>query len=123
MSTALRNLQETLDENKENVPEGLYLQLMTGLNAVYNEDDADRMFHSVTYVLVSPHSSRRVTASLHCAICEEVSRGPPNTPESWMEAIRSSSISVDMIEYTVFPLLVRDNRGNLYIFTNVTALE
>ena len=120
VTEALRAVQETLDEHKENIPEGIYLQLMASLSDLYNEDD-DRKFHPVHYVVVSPQSYR-ADAHMHCCICQEGVRGPPNSPQGWLEAMRSATITTEMIEYTPMPFIVRD-RSTLYIFTGTSPLE
>ncbi len=117
MST-LREMQEALDEHKENVPEGVYVTLMAGLANAYRHHQptaATREYYVISWVSVAASSSYRVNAMQHSTICEIVTRGPSPSHEGWAEALRTSHITTDMVRSTVFPLTIRDGRGGVSI--------
>ena len=115
MLSSLREMQETLDEEKENIPEGIYLSLMNHLSAAYREQPSSRSYFVVSWVSVSPNSSYRVNCQQHSTICEEVTRGPPPSLDGWAECLRSSHITRDMARQATFPLIIKDGRGGVMI--------
>ena len=115
---SLREMQEAIDENKENIPEGTYVQLMAGLANAYRHQEptpSNRAYYVVSWVSVAATSSYRVNAMQHSSICEIVSRGPTASHDGWAEALRTSHITTAMVRATVFPLVIRDGRGGVSI--------
>ena len=91
VSGELRALQELLDANKENLPDGAYLSLMTHVRALYQEERTSRTFYQAEVVEVTPVSSRRVSAQRTTYLLEEVERdmqavGPTAAARSWSAA-------------------------------------
>ena len=119
MMASLREMQEAIDENKENIPEGTYVQLMAGLANAYRHQEptppSTRAYYVVSWVSVASSSSYRVNAIQHSSICEIVTRGPTASHDGWAEALRTSHITHSMVRATVFPLIIRDGRGGVSI--------
>ena len=123
--TTLRALQETLDENKENMPEGLYVSLCASMASLYADTDRPtvRNYYAVQHVAVIPTSSYRVQAHQVTTICEETSRGFPNDPDGWLEALRTAHITRDMAQNTNFPITCRDGRGGVVLICGCELIE
>lgn len=93
VSTGLRTIQELIDEEKNNIPEGLYLKLMNALQSAH-EDDTDGLY-DVRYVVID----MALQFHFYSAICEE-SHDPSlsSDPDRWYKAIHNSMLTADMLE-------------------------
>lgn len=116
MSAELRNLQEALDEHKENLPEGVYVDLMRHVRNLYTErQERDSQYWIATVVQIVPVSARRLSYEMHTCILQEVERSAGPGPEGWLEVLRNAQISRDCARSSNFPIFVRDGRGGLNI--------
>jgi len=115
--TALRRLQEVIDEEKENMPNGVYMSLMASVQAMYDDDDDEKRYVSITYVHVTPRHSQRADARVYISIAQVVERGPLDM----LEVIRRSAITESMFDDAVFPIVIRDN-GEIFVVCNATEI-
>ena len=113
MSAELRRLQEALDANKDNMPEGAYLELMQHLRGLYTSRALPSAHWLATVVSVSPVSSRRLAYETRTYILQEVERGAAPTAEGWLEVLRTAQISRECAQDSHLPIVLRDGRGGL----------
>ena len=113
--TALQQLREAIDEDKENMPEGLYLSLMEHLVRAYNEHaPSSHTYYTVSWVSVSCRQYR-VQWRQYSTLCKLVPHGPRNSPEGWMDALRMSILTSEMVQTATFPMTIPDERGGVMI--------
>ena len=116
VSRELRNLQEALDAQRENIPEGTYVDLMQHVRNLYTErQESESRYWIATVVQIAPVSARRLSYEMHTCILQEVERSAGPGPEGWLEVLRNAQISRDCARSTNFPVFVRDGRGGLNI--------
>ena len=93
VATGLRAVQELIDEEKENIQEGLYLQLMNALQTAH-EEDSDGL-HVIRYVVIDTC----LQFYFYTAIVEEtLNASLSSDPDRWHKAIHTSMITGDMLE-------------------------
>lgn len=113
--TALQELREAIDEDKENMPEGLYLSLMEHLVRAYNEQPpTSHTYYAVSWVSVSWHRGR-VQSRIHSTLCKLIPHGPRNSHEGWREALRMSHLTSEMVRAATFPIVLPDERGGVIV--------